>query len=47
MWTRSGADCVAKFRGNNWVYKSDGTVMIDSTVLDDKITEWPVRWTKA
>ncbi len=46
-WTKSGADYVARFRGNNWVYKSDGTVMIDSTVLDDKITEWPARWTKA
>ena len=46
-WTRSGADYVARFRGNSWVYKPDGTVMIDGKVLDEKITEWPVRWSRS
>lgn len=46
-WTRSGADYVARFRGNSWVYKADGTVMIDGKAQGEKITEWPVRWSKA
>lgn len=46
VWTRSGADHVAKFRGNKWVYKKDGTVLIDGEALDEKITEWPASWSR-
>ncbi|MDC0719088.1 hypothetical protein [Nannocystis bainbridge] len=46
-WTRSGADYVAKFRGNKWVYKPDGTVLLDGQPLDEKILEWPARWSRA
>jgi hypothetical protein len=47
VWTKSGNDYVATNRGASWVYKPDGTVTINGTPLEDKITEWPARWTKA
>lgn len=46
VWTKSGANYVTNNRGSSWVYKPDGTITIDGTELEDKITEWPERWTR-
>jgi hypothetical protein len=46
-WTRAGDDYVATHRGEKFVYKPDGTLILNGRTLPAKITEWPTRWTKA